>query len=117
LLDNAIKYSFRNHEVRIRMSVVDTTVVIVFRNYGVGVPEEKLKAIREIGERGEVFDPKRERSGFGVGLSIAIHNIEAHGGSLDIDSHSADADPRRPGLRFVTKVTVTVPLAEQKEER
>lgn len=112
LLDNAIKYSFNDYEVRIRMNVVHGSVVIVFSNYGVGIPEEKLREIREIGERGEVFDPRQRRGGFGVGLSIAIRDIELHGGSLDMESHPADPGPRAPGLRFVTKVTVTLPLAE-----
>ena len=98
LLDNAIKYSFRDHEVRIRMRVQLRTVVIVFDNYGIGVPEDKLAAIREIGERGEVADRRRERRGFGVGLSIAVRDIEAHGGSLDIESYPADPDPRVPAF-------------------
>jgi signal transduction histidine kinase len=111
LLDNAIKYSFTDHEVRVRMTVDHGNMVLVFGNFGVGIPEDRLKAIRDLGERGEVRDPRLTRGGFGIGLSVAIREIEAHGGSLDIESYPADQGSREPSLRFVTKVTVTLPLS------
>jgi signal transduction histidine kinase len=117
LLDNAIKYSFTDHEIRLRMTVAGGTVVIVFDNYGVGIPAERLKLIRDLGFRAEVHDPKFQRAGFGVGLSVAIQDIEAHGGSLEIVSYPADTHPRTSELRWVTKVTVTLPVFEEMEQR
>ncbi len=118
LLDNAIKYSFAGHDVRVRLEVVaGRTARVVFHNFGVGIPEERLNEIREMGERGGVADPKaekkgRSRPGSGLGLWIAIQDVETHGGSLNVDSRPADPGPRDPHLRYVTTVTVTLPLVE-----
>jgi len=121
LLDNAIKYSYWDKEVRLYLSVVHSrSAKFVVSNFGIGIPEELLSEIREIGGRANVLDEKAEKAGrarlgSGVGLPIAIKDIEEHGGSLHVTSQPADSEPRLPYHRFVTKVTVTLPII--KEER
>jgi signal transduction histidine kinase len=119
LLDNAIKYSYRRKDVRLSLSVVRSrSAKFVISNYGIGIPDERLCEIREIGVRGNVPDEKAEkagrtRTGSGVGLPMAITDIEAHGGSLHITSQPADPGLREPSHRFVTIVTVTLPITNE----
>jgi len=118
LLDNAIKYSYLSKEVRLSLGMVDSrSAKLDICNYGIGIPEELLSEIREIGYRANVPDLKAEkagrvRSGSGNGLPIAIEEIAAHGGTLHITSQPADSDPRLPYHRFVTTVTVTLPITK-----
>jgi len=67
--------------------------VVEIEDTGCGIPKEKIA---------KVFDPfftTRER-GFGLGLSLARHAMEEHGGSIEIESE--------PGRG--TKVTLVFPL-------
>jgi signal transduction histidine kinase len=116
LLDNAIKYSWKDKEVRLALSIVRAcSAILTISNYGIGIPEERLSDITGFGVRGNVEDAKAEkagrvRTGSGVGLPDAIEEIEKCGGSFDIDSVPADEGPREPYHRYVTTVTVALPL-------
>jgi two-component system, sporulation sensor kinase E len=69
---------------------------MVIRDSGCGIPESKLP---------RVFDPfytTRER-GFGLGLSLARHVMEEHGGAIQIESTP----------RLGTAVTLTFPVAQK----
>ena len=59
----------------------DNSVSIVFRDTGLGAPQETLQ---------KVFDPfyttKAERNGTGLGLSIALGIIESHGGAISMEA-------------------------------
>jgi signal transduction histidine kinase len=69
---------------------------MVIRDSGCGIPESKLP---------KVFDPfytTRER-GFGLGLSLARHVMEEHGGAIQIESTP----------RLGTAVTLTFPMAQK----
>jgi signal transduction histidine kinase len=114
LLDNAVKFSF--HRQRIRISVRNTasqTALIQIGNYGVGIPQERMDAIRELGRRGKVVDrerPHEKRPGTGLGLPIATKIIHNNGGSVNIESRPTNVDSRAEHLRYVTRVDVTLPL-------
>jgi signal transduction histidine kinase len=118
LLENAIKYSYAKHSVRLSVTIPDEwRVIIKIINYGIGIPEDKLKTIREEGQRGGIRDMERTnvtRTGTGLGLPIAIDFIESHSGSLHIRSIPADNNERNPYHRYVTTVTVTLPLHKER---
>jgi signal transduction histidine kinase len=118
LLENAIKYSYAKHSVRLSVSVPgDSRVIIKFVNFGIGIPEDMIKQIRGEGQRGEIRDLERTnllRTGSGLGLPIAIEFIEIHNGSLHIRSKPADDDERNPFHRYVTTVTVTLPMYKER---
>jgi signal transduction histidine kinase len=119
LLENAIKYSYAKHSVRLSVTIPDEwRVIIKIINYGIGIPEDKLKTIREEGQRGGIRDLERMnviRTGTGLGLPIAIDFIESHSGSLHIRSIPADNNERNPYHRYVTTVTVTLPLYKERD--
>ena len=86
LLDNAVKFSRPGGSVTV--SVAETLgpmVQVRMEDQGVGIPAE---ALPHIGERFYRADRARSRAegGSGLGLAIARALVEAHGGSLSVDS-------------------------------
>lgn len=101
LLTNAIKYTPQGGEVRIDWEQVDGNVVLSVRDTGVGIAPGDLP---HIFDRFWRADQARRRSGGrpGVGLGLAISKwiVEAHGGTIAVES--------RPGRG--TTFTVTLPI-------
>lgn len=82
LLANAVKFTSPGGRVVVEHSRRESMHEIAIRDTGVGIQRHML---------GQVFDPfVRERSnndsGLGLGLSIARHIVELHGGRILVDS-------------------------------
>jgi two-component system, OmpR family, phosphate regulon sensor histidine kinase PhoR len=104
LVDNAIKYSGSGSRVDVVARVLGDnggrSVEIAVCDNGVGIPE---KDVPRLTERFYRVDRARSRElgGTGLGLAIVKHIVQAHGGSLGIES--------APGRG--TTVRVTLPAA------
>jgi heavy metal sensor kinase len=91
LLDNAIKYSPERGVIRVNVRVLDAMQVegqfveIGIADQGPGIPEE---ARLRIFDRFYRLDDSRNREAGGVGLGLAIAKwaVEAHGGSIRVDT-------------------------------
>ncbi len=85
LLDNAIKYTPRGGSVELRAHRDRGDAVIVVTDTGVGVPPEH---INRLFDRFYRVDKARSRAagGTGLGLAIARELIDAHGGTITIES-------------------------------
>jgi two-component system, OmpR family, sensor kinase len=83
LLDNAIKYTPRGGNVAVRAGETEGRGILEVSDTGVGIPEEQLPLVFERFYR---FDSVRTEGGAGLGLSIARHIAEAHGGTIEIRS-------------------------------
>jgi two-component system phosphate regulon sensor histidine kinase PhoR len=88
LIDNAIKYSGAGSRVRVVACSLDgepPAVEIAICDDGIGIPE---KDIPRLTERFYRVDRARSRElgGTGLGLAIVKHIVQAHGGSLGIES-------------------------------
>ncbi len=89
LIDNAIKYSGAGSRVRVVARPVAengrSLVELAVCDDGVGIPE---KDIPRLTERFYRVDRARSRElgGTGLGLAIVKHIVQAHGGSLGIES-------------------------------
>ena len=102
LLDNAMKYSGDAREIDLSLEEIESNVIIRIHDRGVGIPEAEQKRIFEKFHR--VSDPRNEGIvGAGLGLALAAHIIEAHGGRIDVQS--------RPGEGSV--FSVILPLESQ----
>jgi len=84
-LDNAIKYSPRNTEVRVQLERVDGRVQVIFEDQGCGIAREDCPRIFERFFRGQNSGGSESRSG-GLGLAIARAIVEAQGGSIECNS-------------------------------
>jgi two-component system sensor histidine kinase GlrK len=93
LLSNAIKYSPKGGTVYLHASKQDTQLVIDVADVGAGIPQE---------ERARVFDafytgrPPAgvQVKGTGIGLSVVLEFVNAHGGTIEI------VDGEYPGAHF-----------------
>lgn len=85
LLSNAMKYSGESREIALDLSRENDAAVIRVANRGVGIPLEEQTRIFERFYR--VRSPENEYlPGTGLGLTIAAHVIEAHGGAISVES-------------------------------
>jgi signal transduction histidine kinase len=85
LLGNAVKYTEPGGAVDATVNASDTRVVIRVRDTGIGIaPKDRDRVF----ERFYRVDRARSREsgGTGLGLSIVKHVVEAHGGTVSVDS-------------------------------
>ncbi|WNR44444.1 sensor histidine kinase [Paenibacillus roseipurpureus] len=83
LLDNAINHIPEGSSAGIRVRVMRQERWIEVWDNGPGIPEEKLPYLFD---RFYKADESRNRTGAGLGLTICKHIIEAHGGTLHVES-------------------------------
>ena len=101
LVGNALKFTEEYGRVVVGVQRDEAFVVISVRDNGVGIPAEQLP---------HVFDrfyspaPGTRRQGAGLGLPIAKGIVEAHRGTISIDSAVGDG----------TTVRFTIPLADRR---
>jgi Osmosensitive K+ channel histidine kinase len=85
LLDNAVKYSPAESQVRIRARRIDSRLRIEVRDQGPGIPAAQLPRLFERFYRVDKAR-SREQGGTGLGLAIVRHIAEVHGGSVGVES-------------------------------
>lgn len=83
LADNAVKYGNENGNVWFEAMQREDTVRIIVRDDGAGIAPEDLD---HIFERFYRADRARDRSGQGLGLSIAKWIVKLHGGEISAES-------------------------------
>ena len=85
LIDNAIKFSGTSRVIDVNLSQEDNKIVFSVKDYGIGI---------SVKEQGKIFDrffrgDEPQRSGIrgsGIGLTIVKQIVEAHGGTIAIES-------------------------------
>ena len=85
LLNNAIKYSNGNSEIKITVIKQNNKVEISVEDQGSGIPEEHLSRLFERFYRVDKAR-SRELGGTGLGLSIVKHIVLAHNGTVNVKS-------------------------------
>lgn len=101
LIDNAIKYSEPKTNVYVRLYFSAERATIEIQDEGQGIPETELPRIFERFYRVEKARATRF-GGRGLGLSIAKHLVDAHGGDLTVESKFGEGSkftmtlPRQP---------------------
>lgn len=85
VLSNAVKFSPENGAIDISVDARDDGVRITISDHGIGIAQEDLGELMEPFHRlGDVYTSVHD--GAGLGLSIVQGIMDAHGGTVDIDS-------------------------------
>jgi PAS domain S-box-containing protein len=103
LLSNAFKYG-KGQPIELRVERTDGHGRLSVRDQGPGIPEAQQRTIFERFKKAPAQGEKKE--GFGLGLYIVQQLVEAHGGSVHVESRAGE------GATF----TVELPLAEASKE-
>ncbi|GAA5204970.1 sensor histidine kinase [Microbacterium kyungheense] len=100
IVSNAIKYTQSDGEVRIRAAVDGGSVVLTVADTGIGIDPDDLP--RVLTPYFRAAEAKEKAGGTGLGLGISNDIVQAHGGTLSLESEAGAG----------TTVTVRLPLAE-----
>jgi PAS domain S-box-containing protein len=101
LLSNAVKFTPRGGRVEIDVSNRSEHAEVVVRDTGMGIRPESLPYVFQRFWQGESTQ-SRQSGGLGLGLALARHFLELHGGTI-----SAESAGEGQGATF----TVTLPIA------
>lgn len=85
LIDNAIKYSNENSVINIETRKINTTLQVIVKNKGIGIPKEEAENIFQRFFRAKNAI-RKETEGLGVGLFITKNIVEDHGGRIWFES-------------------------------
>jgi two-component system sensor histidine kinase VicK len=99
LISNSVKYTPEGGQIDITAFCRDEKISVRVSDNGIGIPEEDIGHIFERFYRVEKSRTS-ETGGTGLGLAIARELIEAHGGTIEIESE----------LEKGSVVTVTLPI-------
>ena len=101
LLDNAAKYGGDAKRVAVCLRDAGTEALVEVRDEGPGIPAAERARIFERFHRG----PHEDRGGYGLGLYLVRHVMEAHGGTVVVESEPGHGSlftlrfPREAGHR------------------
>jgi signal transduction histidine kinase len=104
LLSNAMKFTPERGRIEVHLEITESHAQVVVRDTGRGIDPEFLPYVFERFRQGNGSDAKRH-GGLGLGLSIARHLVELHGGTIRAESS---------GLGQGAMFTVELPLVAEK---
>lgn len=115
ILENGVKFSFREKDVRVQVMTTEGSVRVVVSNYGIGIPEETISELLDgvVGTRAQISDDNtwgRSREGTGTGVSTALSAFRNEGGDVEIKSHQRARGAEQKFHRWVTDVAASLPL-------
>jgi signal transduction histidine kinase len=84
LVSNAVKYNHEGGRVDIEVKVGEDELNVAVKDTGRGIAEEDLPHVFEKFYR--VDNPEQQTKGTGLGLPIAKHIVEVHGGTISVQS-------------------------------
>jgi len=105
LLSNAIKFTPSDGRVAVSIARVPRGVQIAVADTGIGIAGSDLPYVFQRFWQAQT-GASREYGGLGIGLALARHLVELHGGSIAVES---------PGPGRGATFTVTLPAAAERE--
>jgi len=84
VLHNAIRFTKPGGSVTLKAETVDHKVLISVEDNGPGIPEKDIPSLFK--RFGKLYRPNEESHGTGVGLTLAKHIVNQHGGEINVQS-------------------------------
>jgi PAS domain S-box-containing protein len=106
LLSNAIKFTQRGGSVSIDLTCVESTARLTVGDTGDGISPDFLPYVFDRFRQAE-GSISRKQGGLGLGLAVARHLVELHGGTITAESE---------GLGQGSVFTVDLPLAQERRD-
>src|SRR3954471_24182163 len=100
VLANAVKFTPSDGEIEVKLVADGATMRLTIRDTGDGIPPDLLPYIFDRFRQGD-GSSTRAHGGLGLGLAIAKHIVEAHGGSIE-----ARSDGKGKGSIFSVRLPV-----------
>lgn len=100
LVSNAIKYTPRSGTIHIRARAEREDLVLEVADTGPGIPAEERRQVFEAFYTGKA--PSGHIKGTGIGLSVVMEFVNAHGGRIEI------VDAEWPGAHFRIRMPLRV---------
>lgn len=85
LIDNAVKFSHNNSEIKISLRKKGAKVFVSVKDSGIGIPKESLNKVFDRFYKTDISRGKDKR-GTGLGLSISKEIIQAHNQTINVVS-------------------------------
>lgn len=101
LVHNAYRYTLPGGMVKVELRTSGVSAVMSILDSGLGIGADEINKAFECLYRGHAADTTADARGLGLGLYLAKYIIEAHGGSIKLESQ----------VEVGTLVTVYLPLA------
>jgi signal transduction histidine kinase len=98
LLHNAVRFTKPGGSVNLKAETTDHQVLISVQDNGPGIPEKDIPSLFK--RFGKLYRPNEEAHGTGVGLTLAKHIIDQHGGDITVQSRLGE------GSIFTIKIPV-----------
>ena len=85
LIDNAIKFSNQNSEIKVETTEKNETVFVSVKDTGIGIPRDSIKYIFDRFYKSDNSRGK-DKKGTGLGLSIVKEILNAHNENINVIS-------------------------------
>ncbi|MEW6737257.1 MAG: CHASE domain-containing protein [Acidobacteriota bacterium] len=102
LISNAIKFTPAGGNIEVRLERVDSHVEIIVKDSGKGISADFLPYVFDRFRQAD-SSITRAHGGLGLGLAIARHLIELHGGTIE-----AESEGEEKGATFIVKLPLTI---------
>lgn len=87
ILSNAFKFTPENGSVEISITNTESTVVVTFKDSGIGIPSDMTERIFErFFQVNNPVNKELSNTGTGIGLSLSMNIMKAHHGQIKVDS-------------------------------
>ena len=106
LIDNAIKFSPPESEIRIEVEEKGEKVFVSVKDRGIGIPKKDIKKVFDRFYKSDT-SRGRDKKGIGLGLAIVRDILQSHGEMIDVVSTEG------VGTEFI----FSLPQASEREKR
>ena len=109
LIANAVKYSPADSKISIFLGTGSKTAEITVADQGHGIPEDELAKVFDRFYKGGGAGASSS-GGFGIGLSLIKWVVEAHDGTIAVDSQTLPDHETKRGTKSGTTFLIKLPL-------